>query len=156
MDYKALQNEVYGSWPAHFIVSKMSGSSLPYAAIPVPKLRKIAHEVSLDSHFCLDDISLTESVDMLQVYVYASLERIPSFKEQLNFLYSHSEKLLSWMVTDGSAQYFKKPTFEEFRPFFLLLLRKKDIFSRRLAYVTALKFWRDPRHTLFYSHILKD
>jgi 3-methyladenine DNA glycosylase AlkD len=156
MDYRSLQKEVYGQYPPSFIISKMPGSPLPYAKIPLPKLKKIAHKIALDVSFSLDNISLAESVDMLQVFVFASLERIPSFQEQLDFLYSHSEQFLSWMVTDGVPQYFKRPTFDEFKPFFLSLLKKKDVFSRRLAYVSAMKFKDDSRHILFFSHLLKD
>lgn len=156
MDYMSWRKEFYGQDKPVFFHEKMPGSVLPWAKVRTPHIKEMAAKAALDPGFDLTMMPLDESVDLLQAYVFANLKRIPSFEEQLRFLDSKSPYLVSWMATDGVFQFFKKPTFALFQPFFLRLLKKSDVFSKRLAYVTALGFAKDEGHLLFLKHIQKD
>jgi 3-methyladenine DNA glycosylase AlkD len=157
MNIQSIKEEVYGCQEPTFVVSKMPGSSLKWARTPVPHLKEVAKALATNQDVDLEIIPLDESVELQTVYFMANVIRLsPFYVSQLDFILAHSDLASSWMVTDGVLQYLKKANLKEYRPYYLKLLKKKDVFSRRFAYVLALGFYKEDDISVLLKHLLKD
>jgi len=156
MNDEQFRLEIYGTNNPVFVDSKMPGSSLPWAKTPVPKIKQAITTLVNDDSFSESLLNPSLSIEMGQVYFGYHLSKSPSFPLQMDFLLSKAPLAKSWMITDFVPQYLKKGSAKAFKPYFLKLVNSKDDFSRRLAYVIALHFYRDKDIGYVYSSFKKD
>lgn len=146
----------YGKETPLFVESKMPGSSLPWAKTPIPFLKESLRLLEKEEGFDPRSIDCRESIEMAILYFGLRMKKSPSFGAQMSFLLEEGAEAKNWMVTDFLPQCLKKGNAKEFHPYFVKLLAKKDVFSRRLAYVIALHFHADPEIVYVFSSIKKD
>ena len=90
-------------------------------------------------------------------YFKIQLMRIKDYKEQLDFIYSHSSIAKSWMTTDLCNKHLKHPSFDIYKPYFFKFIKLDGVYQRRFAYVLALKFAKDKAAVeLFLNNIIDD
>lgn len=137
--------------------NSLAGSPTPSCPVYASKMKSVAKSFAAEQSFDLSAIPLNECVELDMVYFIIGLTRSKDFAAQLSFIEDNAHRATSWMVTDTVNQYFKKPKFETWVPFFEKMIAKEDVYSRRFAYLTALKFYKAREcFELVSKHLLKD
>lgn len=137
--------------------SNLAGSSLPFLSSRSAELKALVKEAYKDEDLDIDELYPFANVEAGIAYFSIGVKRAMTFQQQMTFVLENIHKADSWTMTDGIPQYCKKANLAEFKPFFLKLLKKKDVYSVRAAYVIALSFLKeDGAGEFFLSHIRKD
>jgi|GEM_PF-2170549 len=131
-------------------------SKLPSTGTSVPHIKEIAKKYAADGKLVLDEIPLSESVEMTMVFLMIGLKREKAFAKKMDFLRSYLPLADSWAETDLCPQFIKLPPLEDYKPYFEEFIRSPYPYVRRFAYVYAIGYYRDPHSPYFLRHIYKD
>ena len=147
MTYKELEKQLLSMGDAKFAEFSKSLSNSDYISIGVknPELRKIIKEHKDDPELKTEEFELGRYLEIDFIYFGLSLCRIKTVEEQLDFLRKNVKNAKSWAITDCMSTYIKKTTYEQFKCFFLDMHKSKDTYARRMAYILALKQYKDSR-----------
>jgi 3-methyladenine DNA glycosylase AlkD len=131
-------------------------SKLPSTGTSVPHIKEVAKKYAVNEKLILNDIPLSESVEMTMVFLMIGLEREKAFAKKMDFLRSYLPLVDSWAETDLCPQFIKLPPLDEYKPYFEEFIRSPYPYLRRFAYVYAIGYYRDPRSSYFLKHIKKE
>jgi len=124
---------------------KLTNSDYVVIGVRVPILRKLVKAYCHDENLSLKDFELGKYLEVDFSYFAIGLLRCKTAAEQLIFLRQNLYYAKSWMITDMIPSFLRGMSFEDFWLFFLDTHANKHIYTRRFAYVFALKFYRDQR-----------
>ena len=147
MRYRELENYLFSISDKKFACFSKSLSNSDYISIGVknPVLRSIVKEHINDEELALNDFVLGKYLEVDFIYFSLALARLKDIDDQLAFLSKNIYKAKSWAITDTLSTYLKKLTYEKFYAFFLENNQSVYTFARRMAYILALKFYKDKR-----------
>ena len=147
MNYIQLENYLFEIREEKFASFSKSLSNSDYISIGVknPTLKVIVKEHVKDDELDPKDFKLGKYLEVDFIYFALSLSRCKDVDEQLAFLDKNIGKAKSWAVTDCLSPYIKKIPFEKYWDFFSKNNDSKYIYSRRMAFVLGLKFYKDER-----------
>ena len=131
----------------------LSNSNYKVIGVKNPELRTIIKEHKSDTELKPEDFVLGEYLEVDFIYFGLSLSRLKTTDEQLRFLKDKIHLAKSWAITDCVATFVKKTTFEQFWLFFVNTNNSKHTYERRMAYILALKQYRDKRILDVLSYI---
>ena len=145
MDYQELERYLFEISDKKFADFSKSLSNSDYISIGVknPVLRSIIKEHTKDEELKLSDFKLGKYLEVDFIYFGLGLVRCKTVDEQLDFLDKNIYKAKSWAITDCMSTYIKKIKFVQFWKFFEKNNDSQYIFTRRMSYILALKFYRD-------------
>ena len=145
MNYQELEKHLFAISDQKFADFSKSLSNSDYISIGVknPVLRSLIKEHIKDNELKLNDFKLGKYLEVDFIYFGLGLCRCKDVNEQLDFLDRNIYKAKSWAITDCMSTYIKKIKFEEFWKFFIRNQDSKYTYSRRMAYILALKFYKD-------------
>ena len=158
MTYQELLKLLFDNSDSNFALFSKSLSKSAYISIGVkaPVIRKLVKEHVNDSELKLEDFEHHKYLEVDQIYFGLGLSREKDYLSQVKFLRENLKFASSWAVTDTMTNYLKKCSFEEFYEFFLSTCNDEYTYTRRFAYVFALKFANDKRVFDCLKHIKKD
>jgi hypothetical protein len=144
MDILAVRSDLYaGHSLSEAVVSKMVGTALPWLRIPVPHVKEVLKRWLIDPTFDPFLLPYGESVEMQQLFFWSVLARENDFARQMAFLQGYLGQAESWMITDGCSQYVRAAPAGAYQPFYQKMVRSKEEYERRFAYVLALRYARE-------------
>lgn len=145
MNYQELEKHLFEISDKKFADFSKSLSNSDYISIGVknPVLRSIIKEHTKDEELNLNDFKLGKYLEVDFIYFGLGLCRCKNVDEQLDFLDKNIYKAKSWAITDCMSTYIKKIKFDQFWKFFEKNNDSKYIFTRRMSYILALKFYKD-------------
>ena len=145
MNYQELEKHLFEISDQKFADFSKSLSNSEYISIGVknPVLRSIVKEHVKDEELKLSDFKLGKYLEVDFIYFGLGLVRCKNVDEQLDFLDKNIYKAKSWAITDCMSTYIKMIKFEQFWKFFEMNNDSQYIFSRRMSYILALKFYKD-------------
>ena len=145
MNYQELEKYLFNISDQKFADFSKSLSNSDYISIGVknPLLRSLVKEHTKDKELKLNDFKLGQYLEVDFIYFGLGLCRCKDVNEQLDFLDKNISKAKSWAITDCMSTYIKKIKFEQFWKFFIKNQDSKYTYSRRMAYILALKFYKD-------------
>ena len=145
MNYLELEKHLFEISDKKFADFSKSLSNSDYISIGVknPVLRSIIKEHTKDEELNLNDFKLGKYLEVDFIYFGLGLCRCKNVDEQLDFLDKNIYKAKSWAITDCMSTYIKKIKFDQFWKFFEKNNDSKYIFTRRMSYILALKFYKD-------------
>lgn len=123
----------------------LSNSDYLVLGVKNPVLRSIIKEHKNDGELDPKDFELGRYLEIDSIYFGLSLVRLTNTKAQLQFLKDEIRLAKSWAITDCVSTYLKKVSFEEFFEFYKATYKSKFTYERRMAYILALKQYRDER-----------
>ena len=121
----------------------LSNSDYVVIGVKIPVLRDIIKQNKDNSELDPNDFELGKYLEIDFIYFGLSLIRLKTSKEQLEFLKKNIGKAKSWAITDTISSYVKKLSFEEFFAFFNDCYLSNETYKRRMAYILALKQYKD-------------
>ena len=121
----------------------LSNSDYLVLGVKNPVLRKLIKDHKNDEELDPNDFEIGKYLEIDFIYFGLSLVRLGNIKEQLQFLLDKIKFAKSWAITDTVSTYLKKVSFEDFYAFFKATYRSKFTYERRMAYILALKQYRD-------------
>ena len=147
MTYQELLTHLFSISDKKFASFSKSISNSSYEVIGVknPALRAIIKEHKNDVELLTDDFVLGKYLEVDFIYFGLSLSREKNINSQLKFLKEKIHLAKSWIITDCSSSFLKKTSFDAFYDFFIDMYQRKNIYERRMAYVLALKQYKDER-----------
>ncbi len=147
MNYQELLNYLLSKSDKKFADFSKTLSNSDYQVIGVnnPELREIIKSHKNDSELNPKDFELGKYLEVDFIYFGLSLSRLKSSEQQLDFLKKEIKKAKSWAITDCMMSFLKKVSFEQFSDFFHSIYLSKHTYDRRMAYVLALKQYKDKR-----------
>ena len=145
MNYQELEKYLFSISDQKFADFSKSLSNSDYISIGVknPLLRSLVKEHAKDKELKLNDFKLGQYLEVDFIYFGLGLCRCKDVNEQLDFLDKNISKAKSWAITDCISTYIKKIKFEQFWKFFIKNQDSKYTYSRRMAFILALKFYKD-------------
>ena len=148
MNYQELEKHLFEISDKKFADFSKSLSNSDYISIGVknPVLRSIIKEHTKDEELNLNDFKLGKYLEVDFIYFGLGLCRCKNVDEKLDFLDKNIYKAKSWAITDCMSTYIKKIKFDQFWKFFEKNNDSKYIFTRRMSYILALKFYKDRLH----------
>lgn len=123
----------------------LSNSDYLVLGVKNPVLRSIIKEHKNDAELNPNDFELGKYLEIDFIYFGLSLIRLTNTKAQLQFLKDKIRLAKSWAITDCVSTYLKKVSFEDFFEFYKATYKSKYTYERRMAYILALKQYRDER-----------
>ena len=123
----------------------LSNSDYLVLGVKNPVLRKIIKDHKNNEQLNPKDFEIGRYLEIDFIYFGLSLIRLGNSKEQLQFLLGKIGLAKSWAITDTTSTFLKKISFEDFYDFFLKAYQSKYIYLRRMAYILALKQYRDEK-----------
>lgn len=146
MTYKELVSYLFSIADKKFADFSMSLSNSDYISIGVknPVLRQIIKEHKNDNELKVEDFKLGKYLEVDFIYFGLSLIRLSTSEEQLLFLINNIKGAKSWAITDCMSTYMKKVSFDQFFSFFKNMYKSKYTYDRRMAYILALKQYKNP------------
>ena len=123
----------------------LSNSDYLVLGVKNPVLRSIIKEHKNDAELNPNDFELGKYLEIDFIYFGLSLVRLTNTKAQLQFLKDEIRLAKSWAITDCVSTYLKKVSFEDFFEFYKATYKSKYTYERRMAYILALKQYRDER-----------
>lgn len=147
MNYQEFKKHLYKYQDLKYREGALVISNSPYDMIGVraPDLRRLINEHYLDEDLLLEEFEIDDLQELAVAFFTIGLKRCKSFKEQLEFLDKYIYKAKGWAVTDSLNRSIKKPTFDEFYPFFAAFSKSEHTFKRRMGYILGMKFANDKR-----------
>lgn len=145
MNYEQLINYLFDNSNPKFATFSKTLSNSDYQVIGIknPQLRQIIKDHVDDNEMNLDDFKLGVYLEIDFIYFGLSLSRLKESNKQLAFLKEKIRYAKSWAITDCISTFLKKVSFVEFYDFFLQTYKSKHTYERRMAYVLALKQYKD-------------
>ena len=145
MDYSQLEKYLFEICDQKFADFSKSLSNSEYVSIGVknPVLRQIIKEYKDDVELKTEDFKLGRYLEVDFIYFGLSLVRYKTVDEQLNFLLRDIKNAKSWAITDCATTFLKKVSFSQFEDFFMKSYSSKYTYQRRMAYVLALKQYKE-------------
>ena len=123
----------------------LSNSSYLVLGVKNPVLRKLIKDHKNDEELDPNDFEIGKYLEIDFIYFGLSLVTLGNVKDQLQFLLDKIRLAKSWAITDTVSTYLKKVSFEDFYAFFKATYRSKFTYERRMAYILALKQYRDEK-----------
>lgn len=123
----------------------LSNSDYLVLGVKNPILRSIIKEHKNDAELNPNDFEIGKYLEIDFIYFGLSLIRLTNTKAQLQFLKDKIRLAKSWAITDCVSTYLKKISFEDFFEFYKATYKSKCTYERRMAYILALKQYRDER-----------
>ena len=123
----------------------LSNSDYLVLGVKNPVLRKLIKDHKNDEELDPNDFEIGKYLEIDFIYFGLSLVRLGNIKEQLQFLLDKIKLAKSWAITDTVSTYLKKVSFEDFYAFFKATYHSKFTYERRMAYILALKQYRDEK-----------
>lgn len=123
----------------------LSNSDYLVLGVKNPVLRSIIKEHKNDAELNPNDFEIGKYLEIDFIYFGLSLVRLTNTKAQLQFLKDEIRLAKSWAITDCVSTYLKKVSFEDFFEFYKATYKSKYTYERRMAYILALKQYRDER-----------
>lgn len=123
----------------------LSNSDYLVLGVKNPVLRSIIKEHKNDAELNPNDFVIGKYLEIDFIYFGLSLVRLTNTKAQLQFLKDEIRLAKSWAITDCVSTYLKKVSFEDFFEFYKATYKSKYTYERRMAYLLALKQYRDER-----------
>lgn len=123
----------------------LSNSDYLVLGVKNPILRSIIKEHKNDAELNPNDFEIGKYLEIDFIYFGLSLIRLTNTKTQLQFLKDEIRLAKSWAITDCVSTYLKKVSFEDFFEFYKATYKSKYTYERRMAYILALKQYRDDR-----------
>ena len=147
MTYQELIKYLYAHRDEKFasFSKSLSNSTLETIGVKNPVLRELVKSHYDDSELRLSDFELQKYLEVDFLYFALALARRASIEEQLEFLLSNLKYASSWAITDTITTYLRKSDYETFYSFFKKTYNSSHSYTRRFAYVYALKFSKDRR-----------
>ena len=147
MNYQELEKLLFEKSDQKFANFSKSLSNSDYISIGVknPVLRQIVKDYKNDEELRLEDFVLGKYLEVDFIYFGLGLSRLKTIDEQLDFLNKNIKFAKSWAITDTASTFLKKISFEKYWKFFLDNQDSKYLYSRRMAYILGLKFYKDKR-----------
>ena len=147
MTYQELVEYLLKSGDSNFALfsKRLSNSVYESIGVKTPILRKLIKEHYLDEDLKLEDFEHQKYLEVDCVYFGVGLLRCKTIEEQLEFLLNNLKFANSWAVTDTLTVYLRKCSFEGFVDFFNKTYKSEHVYTRRFAYVFALKYSNDKR-----------
>ena len=124
---------------------KLTNSDYVVIGVRVPILRKLVKAHYHDETLPLNDFELGKYLEVDFSYFAIGLLRCKTAAEQLTFLRKNLCYAKSWMITDMITSFLRSVSFEDFWSYFLDTHTDEHVYTRRFAYVFALKFYREQR-----------
>ena len=145
MNYAQLEKYLFEICDQKFANFSKSLSNSEYVSIGVknPVLRQIIKEHKDDVKLKTEDFKLGRYLEVDFIYFGLSLVRCKTVDEQLNFLLKEIKNAKSWTITDCVTTFLKKVSFSQFEDFFMKSYSSKYTYQRRMAYVLALKQYKE-------------
>ena len=145
MNYAQLEKYLFEICDQKFANFSKSLSNSEYISIGVknPVLRQIIKEHKDDVELKTEDFKLGRYLEVDFIYFGLSLVRYKTVDEQLNFLLKDIKNAKSWAITDCVSTFLKKVSFSQFEDFFMKSYLSKYTYQRRMAYVLALKQYKE-------------
>ena len=145
MRYIELEKYLFEISDAKFASFSKSLSNSDYISIGVknPKLREIIKEHKDDEELKLSDFKLGKYLEVDFIYFGLALSRLKTSDTQLDFLVKNIKFAKSWAITDCVSTFIKKVTFEQTYEFFLKMYNNNYTYERRMAYILALKQYKN-------------
>ena len=145
MNYAQLEKHLFEICDQKFANFSKSLSNSEYVSIGVknPVLRQIIKEHKNDVELKTEDFKLGRYLEVDFIYFGLSLVRCKTVDEQLNFLLKDIKNAKSWAITDCVTTFLKKVSFSQFEDFFMKSYSSKYTYQRRMAYVLALKQYKE-------------
>ena len=145
MNYAQLEKYLFEICDQKFANFSKSLSNSEYISIGVknPVLRQIIKEHKDDVELKTEDFKLGRYLEVDFIYFGLSLVRYKTVDEQLNFLLKDIKNAKSWAITDCATTFLKKVSFSQFEDFFMKSYSSKYTYQRRMAYVLALKQYKE-------------
>lgn len=134
----------------------LSNSEYISIGVKIPVLKSLVKEQKDDQDLKTSDFKLGKYLEIDFIYFALSLIRCNDVDEQLKFLEKNIGKAKSWAVTDTITSYLKKLTFEKYWSFFMKNRDVDYIFTRRMAFILGLKFYKDEKIINILPHIRKN
>lgn len=132
---------------------RISNSTYQCIGVRTPILRNVVKEHYQDEDLKLEDFEHHNYLEVDSIYFGVGLLRCKNIDEQLQFLYDNLQYASSWIITDTLGNYMKKCSFEKFWEFFLNTYQNKHLYTRRFAYVFAIKFSHDEEIIKIFAYI---
>lgn len=123
----------------------ISNNSYEVIGVKNPVLKAIIKEHRNDDELLTNDFVLGKYLEVDSIFFGLSLSREKSINSQLEFLNEKIHFAKSRIITDCSSSFSKKTSFDDFYDFFTDMYQRKNIYERRMAYVLALKQYKDER-----------
>ena len=145
MNYAQLEKYLFEICDQKFANFSKSLSNSEYISIGVknPVLRQIIKEHKDDVELKTEDFKLGRYLEVDFIYFGLSLVRCKTVDEQLNFLLKDIKNAKSWAITDCATTFLEKVSFSQFEDFFMKSYSSKYTCQRRMAYVLALKQYKE-------------
>ena len=123
----------------------LSNSDYLVLGVKNPVLRKLIKDHKNDEELDPNDFEIGKYLEIDFIYFGLSLVRLGNIEDQLQFLLDKIKLAKSWAITDTVSTYLNKVSFEDFYAFFKATYRSKFTYERRMAYILALKQYKDER-----------
>lgn len=145
MNYIQLERMLFEIKDEKFSKFSKSLSNSDYVSIGVkmPMLKEIIKQHKNDKELLLDDFNLGKYLEIDFIYFGLGVIRQNTLNSQLYFLMNNINKAKSWVITDGISPMIKKYSLSDMWEYFLQMKDSKYTYTRRMAYVLALKNYRD-------------
>lgn len=158
MTYSQLEQKLFEISDAKYASFSKSLSNSEYISIGVkiPVLKQLVKDYKDDEELKTSDFKLGKYLEIDFLYFALSLIRSKNVDEQLAFLEKNIGKAKSWVVTDTITSYLKKLTFEKYWLFFVKNCDASYVFTRRMAFILGLKFYKDERIVNILPRIRKN
>lgn len=147
MNYLELEDYLLSIKDEKYAKFSKSLSNSDYISIGVktPIIKKLVSEHLNDSELNLNDFRLGIYLEIDLFYFCLALSRLKTNKEQLEFLLENIKYAKSWAITDSLNSYLKKVNYSEFYEFFIKTYLSEYTYVRRMAYVLALKHYKNKK-----------
>lgn len=158
MNYIELKNELFNKQDPNYasFSKKISNSDYLCIGIKIPQLRQIIKAHKEDEDLLVSDFELGKYLEIDFLYFSLCLVRKETLAEQLSFLIEEIKQAKSWIITDSIPSFLKKCTFEPFYSFYQSMSKSSYVYDRRMAYVLALKFYKDKQILKLLLHMKPD
>jgi 3-methyladenine DNA glycosylase AlkD len=158
MIYQELEKHLIEISDAKYASFSKSLSNSEYISmgVKIPVLKSLVKEHKDDQDLKPSDFKLGKYLEIDFIYFALSLIRCKNVDEQLLFLEKDIGKAKSWAVTDTITSYLKKLTFDKYWSFFVQNRDACYIFTRRMAFILGLKFYKDEKIVNILPYIRKN
>ena len=155
MNYASLLDYLFERKDDNFasFSKRLSNSVYQSIGVKTPILRNFIKEHYQDEDLKLEEFEHHKYLEVDSIYFGIGLLRCKDIDEQLEFLYNNLKFAASWAVTDTLGNYLKKCSFDKFWEFFLNTYQDDYLYTRRFAYVFAIKFSHDEEIIKIFGYI---
>lgn len=145
MNYNELINYLFTIADTKFAAFSKTISNSEYLVMGIknPVLRQIIKDNINNNELRTTDFIIGKYLEVDFIYFGLSLSRLKTVEEQLDFIINNIKYAKSWVITDCITTFIKKTTYIEFYDKFIKLYNTEYLYERRMAYVLALKQYKN-------------